>query len=79
MKLLLSLMMLKFILLVEKKNLLHVLLKMYTLQRRTVKAEKLYNYLLQKDIELKRFDDSGQNVMYGVDFLYCRTNDSTKF
>ena len=37
-------------------------------------AEHVYDYLLKKDVELKRFDDDGQDVLYGVDFLNCKTS-----
>ena len=35
------------------------------------KAEDVYDCFVKKDVELKEFDDSCQNVMYGVDFQIC--------
>ena len=32
-------------------------------------AEDVYDYLKKKDVELKGFEDDGQDVMYGVDFF----------
>ena len=30
------------------------------------KTEDVYEYLFEKDVELKRFDDGGQDLFYGV-------------
>ena len=30
--------------------------------------------LSKTDVQLKGFDDGGQNLMYGVGFLNCKTN-----
>ena len=44
------------------------------------KAEAVYELLVVKDVELKRFDDGGQDVIYGVDFfLNCKIVIWTKF
>ena len=38
------------------------------------KAADVYDNLFRKDAELKGFDDGAQDVMYGVDFFNCKTN-----
>ena len=34
------------------------------------KAQNEYDYYFKKDLELERYDDKGQIITYGVDFLY---------
>ena len=38
------------------------------------KAEDVYDYSDETDVELEGFDNSGQNVRYGVDFSICKKN-----
>ena len=33
------------------------------------KAEDVYDYLVEKDVELKGFDNGGQDVTYVVEFI----------
>ena len=39
------------------------------------KAEDLYDSFSGEDVQLKGFDDSGQDILYDVEFSKCTTTD----